>query len=300
MSESADFSARGVRRFTMTAPLRQVLVAHARDCFQSPPWLAAHWRSFGFLFEPEFDAACRESDLFIRILEDFGARVDVLDAELCAGLDSLYVHDPVVACGPGFLLGRMGKSARRPETDAMMTKLDRLGMRPEAIEDESALLEGGDVVWLRPELPAVGIGFRTNDVGADALEAFCGDSIEELVRVPLPWNEGPSDVLHLMSLVSPLSEDCLLVHSRLMPVFFRQRLKSEGFRLLEVPAEEYDSLGGNVLALDQTTCLIEKSNTRTTEMLANEGFDVLTYDGRNISLAGSGGPTCLTRPLVRG
>jgi len=300
MSDPADSSTKGAIRFTMTAPLRRVLVAHARDCFQSPPWLAAHWRSFGFRFEPDFDAACRESDQFIRILDDFGAQVEVLDPELCAGMDSLYVHDPVVACGTGFLLGRMGKPARRPETEAMMTKLDRLGMRPEAIENESALLEGGDVVWLRPELPAVGIGFRTNDAGADALEAFCGDSIEELVRVPLPWNEGPSDVLHLMSLVSPLSDDCLLVYSRLMPVFFRQRLEREGFRLLEVPPAEYDSLGGNVLALDNSTCLVEKGNTRTTEMLSSEGFDVLTYNGRNISLAGSGGPTCLTRPLVRG
>lgn len=284
----------------MTDPLRRVLVAHARDCYQSAPWLAAHWRSFGFAFEPDYDAACRESDQFISILEEFGAQVEMLDAELCAGIDSLYVHDPVVACGPGFLLGRMGKPARRPETDAMMTKLDRLGMRPEVIEDDTALLEGGDVVWLRPDLPAVGIGFRTNEAGADALEAFCGGSIEELIRVPLPWNDGPSDVLHLMSLVSPLSEDCLLIHSRLMPVFFRQRLEREGFRLLEVPSEEYDTLGGNVLALDDTTCLIEKNNTRTAELLRDEGFQVLTYEGRNISLAGSGGPTCLTRPLVRG
>lgn len=287
-------------RFSMTAPLRRVLVAHARDCFQSEAWLAAHWRSFGFLFEPDYAAACAESDRFIGILEDFGAQVDVMDAELCAGLDSLYVHDPVVACGPGFLLGRMGKQARRPETDAMATKLDRLGMRAQPIGDGDALLEGGDVVWLSPFRVAVGIGFRTNAAGANALEAFCGDSIEELIRVPLPWDNGPADVLHLMSLISPLRDDCLLLHSRLMPVFLRQQLEHEGYRLLEVPREEYDTLGCNVLALDQETCLIEMNNTRTIRMLTKEGFNVLTYDGRNISLAGSGGPTCLTRPLIRG
>lgn len=287
-------------RFSMTSPLKRVLVAHARDCFQSQAWLASHWRSFGFQFEPDYEAACAESDRFIGILEDFGAHVDVLDAELCAGLDSLYVHDPVIACGPGFLLARMGKRARTPETDAMGTMLDRLGMKPTTIEDENALIEGGDVVWLSPDHVAVGIGFRTNAAGADALESFCGDSIEELIRVPLPWDNGPGDVLHLMSLISPLSEDCMLVHSRLMPVFFRQRLERDGFRLLEVPPEEYDTIGCNVLALDDQTCLIEMNNTRTIRMLSDEGFNVLTYDGRNISLAGSGGPTCLTRPLVRG
>ena len=289
-----------VSRFPMTAPLRRVLVAHARDCFQSPTWLAAHWRSFGFQFEPDYDAACAESDRFIGILEDFGAAVDVLSAELCAGLDSLYVHDPVVACGPGFLMAKMGKPARRPESEAMKTQLLRMGMPTAEIEDDNALLEGGDIVWLRPELVAAGIGFRTNDAGADALENHCGDSISELVRVPLPWDNGPGDVLHLMSLISPLRDDCLLVHSRLMPVFFRQRLEREDFRLLEVPAGEYTTLGGNVLALDDHTCLIEMNNTRTIRLLTDEGFDVLTYDGRNISLAGSGGPTCLTRPLVRG
>lgn len=287
-------------RFSMTAPLKRVLVAHARDCFQSPTWLAAHWRSFGFQFEPDFDAACLESDRFVGILEDFGATVDVMSAELCAGLDSLYVHDPVVACGPGFLVARMGKTARRPETEAMNTQLHRLGLVTDSIANADAFIEGGDVVWLRPDLVAAGIGFRTNAAGADALEEFCGDTITELIRVPLPWDNGPSDVLHLMSLVSPLREDCLLVHSRLMPVFFRQRLEQEGFQLLEVPADEYSTLGGNVLALDEDTCLIEMNNTRTIRLLKDEGFNVLTYDGRNISLAGSGGPTCLTRPLFRG
>lgn len=287
-------------RFSMTAPLKRVLVAHAGDCFRTPAWLAANWQSYGFRFEPDYDAACAESDRFIGILREFGAQVDILEASLCTGIDSLYVHDPVVTCGPGFLLGRMGKAARRPETEAMETMLNQLSMGCQSIADDNALLEGGDVVWLRPELVAVGIGFRTNHAGADALAAFCGDTVDEVIRVPLPWDQGPSDVLHLMSLVSPLSKDCLLVHSRLMPVFFRQRLEWEGFRLLEVPIEEYDTLGSNVLALDQETCLIERSNTRTVGMLADEGFNVLTYEGRNISLAGSGGPTCLTRPLVRG
>ena len=287
-------------RFSMTAPLKRVLVAHARDCFRSQAWLSQHWSSFGFAFEPDYGAACAESDAFIDILSRFGVQVDVLEPEYCTGLDSLYVHDPVITCGPGLLLGRMGKAARSTEPEAIGHALARMGLSTQVIADQDALIEGGDVVWLRPELAAVGIGFRTNQAGADALESFCTAAIDELIRVPLPWDNGPSDVLHLMSLVSPLSQDCLLIHSRLMPVFFRQRLEREGYRLLEVPPQEYDTLGGNVLALDDETCLIEAQNIRTKRLLADEGFQVLTYSGRNISLAGSGGPTCLTRPLVRG
>jgi len=238
--------------------------------------------------------------MFMGILQDFGAQVDVLPEEHCTGLDSLYVHDPVIAAGPGLLSAVMGKEARTPEAPAVSAHLRSLGLPVENITDPDALIEGGDVVWLRGDLPAVGIGFRTNAAGADFLEAFCGDSIRELVRVQLPWDNGPSDVLHVMSLVSPLSADTLLIHSRRMPVAFRQRLEAEGFRLIEVPEEEYATLGGNVLALDDRTCLIEMGNTQTIRLLTDLGFEVLTYNGRNISLAGSGGPTCLTRPLVRG
>lgn len=284
----------------MTQPLRRVLVAHARDCFRSQQWLTAHWKTFNFLFEPDFEAACRESDRFIGILEDFGAEVDVLPEACCPGLDSLYVHDPIIAAGPGLMQAVMGKEARKPEPAAVAECLRGLGLSVSEIDDPDALIEGGDVVWLRSDLPAVGIGFRTNHAGADALEALCGNTIQELIRVSLPWDNGPSDVLHVMSLVSPLSADTLLIHSRRMPVEFRQRLLIEGFRLIEVPEEEYETLGGNVLALDDNTCLIEMGNTQTIRLLSDAGFQVLTYDGRSISLAGSGGPTCLTRPLLRG
>lgn len=287
-------------RFAMTTPLQRVLVAHARDCYRSQAYVSANWRLARFAFEPDFEEACRESDQFISILEDTGAVVERLAPELCSGLDSLYVHDPVVACGTGFLLGSMGKDYRKPEVDAMASQLRALGIEPSSMENSDALLEGGDVVWLRPDIVAVGLGFRTNYAGIEALTTFCGDSIQAAIPVPLPWWNGPEDVLHLMSLISPLDEDTLLVHSRLLPVAFRGWLIEEGFRLLEVPESEVDSLGGNVLAMGNGTCLIEMSNVHTIRMLQDAGFRVLTYPGRNISLAGSGGPTCLTRPLSRG
>lgn len=286
-------------RFPMTTPLKRVLVAHARDCFRSQAYVSANWKQARFAFEPDFEEACKESDQFMSILEDTGAVVERLAPENCSGLDSLYVHDPVVACGPGFLLGSMGKAYREPEVAAMASQLRTLGLDPVAMENPGALLEGGDVVWLRPDIVAVGLGFRTNYAGFEALTTFCGDSIQAAIPVPLPFWNGPDDVLHLMSLISPLDEETLLVHSRLLPVAFRGWLADEGFRLLEVPDAEVDTLGGNVLSLGERTCLIEMGNVHTIRMLQDAGFRVLTYAGRNISLAGSGGPTCLTRPLDR-
>ncbi|MDA0379130.1 MAG: arginine deiminase family protein [Bacteroidetes bacterium] len=283
----------------MTTPLKRVLVAHAQDCFRSQAYVSANWRQARFAFEPDFEDACRESDQFISILEDTGAVVERLAPEHCAGLDSLYVHDPVVTCGPGFLLGRMGKPYREPEVAAMAAQLRALGIEPAEMEHSDALLEGGDVVWLRPDIVAVGLGFRTNYAGLESLTSFCGDSIQAAIPVPLPWWNGPDDVLHLMSLISPLDTDHLLVHSRLLPVAFRQWLFDDGFTLLEVPEAEVDTLGGNVLSLGNETLLIEMGNVHTIRMLQDAGFRVLTYPGRNISLAGSGGPTCLTRPLDR-
>ncbi len=283
----------------MTGPLEHVLVAHAKDCFRSQEYLTSNWRSYGFLFEPSFDDACRESDQFIGILADSGARIEMLPEELCIGLDSIYVRDPLIACGPGFLSGSMGKELRRGEPASLASCLSSFGMQATSITDPSALIEGGDIVWLRPDVVAVGEGFRTNRSGIDALTAFCGDSVSDVIAVPAPYWNGADDVLHLMSMVSPLSTTHLLVHSRLMPVPFRQELLNLGFTLLEVPQEEYDILGCNVLALDESTCLVEMQNIKTIRMLSENGWRVLTYDGRNISQAGQGGPTCLTRPLKR-
>jgi N-dimethylarginine dimethylaminohydrolase len=283
----------------MTARLDRVLVAHARNCFQSQKHLSENWRPFGFAYEPDFDDACDESDGFIGVLERFGAKVEVLPKELCTGLDSLYVHDPVVTVDGGFVTVRMGKDLRKNEPQSIGKFLQDNDLKVTDFEAAGALLEGGDIVWLNPDLPAVGEGYRSNAEGIAELKRICGDSIQEVIPVSLPHWNGPADILHLMSMVSPLAHRKLLVYSRLLPVTFRNMLLDMEFELLEVPEDEYDSMGCNVLALDENTCLIEEGNVKTAALLSSSGFEVLTYSGKQISLAGGGGPTCLTRPLWR-
>jgi len=283
----------------MTSTLEHVLVAHATDCFVSQSHLAQNWEKYNFAYEPDYDLACKESDAFISTLRNFGCQVDVLPVQHCVGLDSLYVHDPVVSTANGFLTTSMGKKLRRSESESVGRHLQEKGYLVDSISSETALLEGGDVVWLRPDMVAVGEGLRSNAEGIEALKSHCGDSVNEVISVSLPYWNGPSDVLHLMSFISPLSETQLLVHSRLMPVTFRQRLLKLGFDLIELPSNDYDSIGCNVLALDSKTCLIEQGNQETISMLSERGFRVVSYSGKHISLAGEGGPTCLTRPIRR-
>jgi len=288
-----------MKRFSMTSRLERVLVAHARDCFISQSHLTENWQKYRFAYEPDFEKACGESDAFISLLSEFGAQVDILPPTFCTGLDSLYVHDPVATTANGFLTTSMGKELRQDEPSAVGIHLKESGFEVSSLSSPSARLEGGDIVWLRPDLVAVGEGFRSNREGIEALREHCGNSVSEIVSVPLPYWNGPSDVLHLMSFISPLSDRDLLVYSRLMPVIFRQRLLDYGFNLIELPAQDYDTIGCNVLALDESTCLIESRNVATIDLLKDRGFDVRTYSGQHISLAGEGGPTCLTRPLMR-
>jgi N-dimethylarginine dimethylaminohydrolase len=161
------------------------------------------------------------------------------------------------------------------------------------------LLEGGDLIWLDSRTVAVGSGRRTNAEGIRQLRTILGDSVDELLPVRLPDWRGPQDVMHLMSLVSPIDVDLAVVYSRLLPGSFRDELLGRGYQLVEVPDEEFETMGTNVLALGPRLCVMLKGNPRTRAALERAGAAVHEYEGREISLKGGGGPTCLTRPLGR-
>jgi arginine deiminase len=146
---------------------------------------------------------------------------------------------------------------------------------------------------------AVGQGFRTNAEGLRQLRELLGDSVDEFISVPLPYWTGPQDCLHLLSFISIVDKDLAVVHSRLMPVPFREWLLERGFQFVEVPDEEYDSLGCNVLAVGPRQCVMLAGNPVTQKRLEEAGAQVWTYEGKDISMKGTGGPTCLTRPILR-
>lgn len=286
-------------RQSETAMLKRVIVRHPRDAFVDQNTIESQWERLNYRSPPDFDRALSEYEVFIQALASQGAEVIYAGSGDGLSMDSLYARDASIICDRGAILCKMGKQARMAEPENLGQVYERLGIPVIGTIQGEGRLEGGDFVWLGPRLAAVGEGYRTNPEGIAQLRELLGDSVDELITVPLPHFRGPSDVFHLMSIISPLDDDLALVYSPLMPVRFRQLLLDRGIGLVEVPVGEFDDIAGNVLAIAPRKVLMVGGNPETTGRLAEAGVEVLKFSAFEISTKGDGGPTCLTRPLER-
>ena len=282
------------------APLTLVALKHPRDAFVDEATIAAQWRALNFTAPPDLARAVDEFDRFSAAVRSAGAEVCLLPRDERTTLDSIYVRDASIVCDRGIILCRMGKVQRASEPAAQADGLAGAGCTIPIIGriEAPGTIEGGDVFWLDERTLAVGRGYRTNDEGIRQLRGLLGDTIE-VIAVPLPHWSGPGDVMHLMSLVSPVDRDLAVVYSRLLPVPFRELMLDRGIALVEVPDAEFDSMGTNVLAIAPRRCVAVTGNPQTRAALERAGAEVIVYEGREISEKGAGGPTCLTRPLQR-
>ena len=279
--------------------LTRVALKHARDAFIDAGTVAAQWRELAFTAPPDLTRAIDEYDRFLALIESSGAQVHLLPPDARATLDSIYVRDASLFSGRGVILCNMGKRLRAGEPKAQEAAFARLPSTPIVGEIvEPGRLEGGDVLWLDDRTIVIGRGYRTNDEGIRQLRLLLEPDVEVIV-VPLPHWRGDAEVMHLMSLISPVDRNLAVVYSRLLPVPFRELLLHRGIELVEVADEEFETMGGNVLALAPRRCVMVAGNPRTRAALERAGADVLEYEGREISAKGGGGPTCLTRPLAR-
>ena len=281
------------------APIREILLKHPRQAWLDQRNIGSQWEDLGYTGEPGFERACAEYDALVAILTRHAADIRFLPADARTGLDSIYVRDAACVAPGGIVLCRTGKTLRRGEPEAVRDFCVKAGWPVAGEIREPGTLEGGDVVWLDGRTVAVGHGYRTNAEGIRQFAAIVARDGVEVIEAPLPHWDGPGDVLHLMSMLSPVGERDLLVYSRLLAVPFRKRLLDAGYRLIEVPDAEYATMATNVLALAPGKCLALAGNPRTAGLLEKAGLEVLTYEGREISVKGAGGPTCLTRPITR-
>lgn len=279
--------------------LRSVLVKSPRMAHGGQAGLSAAWQALNYPAEPRYEVALRQHEAFVALLRRAGAEVHELPPTDGCGPDSVYVHDPVIVTSRGTVACRMGKVAREAEPRAALEWLAAHDIPLLGHIVAPGQLEGGDVVWLDTRTVAVGEGYRSNDGGIRQFEALLGDLVDEVIAVPLPHWTGPADCLHLMSLISPVAPDLAVVHSRLMPVPFRQLLVERGIELVEVPADEYDRMACNVLAVAPREVIMLAGCPATQAALEAAGCTVHTFDGSDLCLLGGGGPTCLTRPLLR-
>ena len=278
--------------------ITRVALRHARDAFSSQATLSQSWKALNYHAEPDFKAACAEYDAFLKIFQDLGCEIELLPSGSGLSPDSIYVRDATLLAPQGLMHGAMGKAARRPENGANGEALAQRGLPVAGGISGAGTVEGGDVVWLDDQTFVIGHGYRTNAEGIRQAKALLGSGVHVEV-VPLPHYKGPSDVFHLMSILSPLDHNLALVYSPLMPVPFRNWLLARGMSFVEVPDEEFASMGCNVLALAPRQLLMVEGNPETRCRLEAAGCAVQTYAGQQISRLGEGGPTCLTRPLAR-
>jgi N-dimethylarginine dimethylaminohydrolase len=281
------------------ARLATVLVKHARDAFVNQDRISAQWKWLNFSAPPEFGTAIAEYEAFIEILAAAGAEIRYLPRDDRTSLDSIYARDASIAGANGIILAGMGKPQRSAEPAAHEAELRRCGWPIVGSIMPPGRIEGGDLVWLDSATLAVGLGKRTNPVGIRELRVLLGDTFDEVIVVPLPDYAGEHDVMHLMSLISPVDTDLAVVYRRLLDDRFRQFLLERGYRLVDVPDDEFETMGTNVLALGPSDCVMLDGNPKTRAALERAGARVQVYRGQEISLKGGGGPTCLTRPLAR-
>ena len=257
---------------------------------------AEHWREYGWRAAPDHAAAAAEHELLCGILESAGAEV-VVSRHDPGNPDAIYVYDPVLVGARGAVLLRPGKEERRGEPAAISSWLAAADVPVAAELADPVRAEGGDTVWLDERTLLVGIGYRTNEAAVPALaDAFPG---VDVVAFDLPHWNGRGEVLHLMSFISPLDRDLALVYTRIAPVRLLELLAERGISVVEVPDEEFETQGPNVLALGPRQALALDGSPETRRRLERAGVDVVVYRGDEISKKGDGGPTCLTRPLLR-
>ncbi|MEO8138940.1 MAG: arginine deiminase family protein [Gemmatimonadota bacterium] len=279
---------------SMVAPLRRVMVRPPDAAFGTADPITWHYTA-----RPDLTRATSEHQALVRMLTEAGAEVIVHDEPLSGRADAIYVHDPVLVTDRGAILMRMGKPLRRGEEEAIGRCLERAGVPILARLHGDALGEGGDCLWLDQSTLAVGLGYRTNAAGLTQLRAALGPEIQ-VIPVELPYYTGPDACLHLMSLISLVADDLAVVYPSLMAVPFYRLLEERNIRMVVVPQEEFLTMGSNVLALAPRHCLMLEGNPVTKAGLEAAGCSVLTYRGTDISLKAEGGPTCLTRPVLRG
>lgn len=284
----------------MVGPLQRVMVCSPRTAGWNDPQRGTRWAELGFHQAPDFAKAQAQHEALCRELAAAGAELLQMPGAGQLTLDAVYAHDASLATDFGLILMRPGKPNRVAEATHHGSSCQEFGIPTLGSIIAPGNTEAGDIVWLDSKTLLIGHGYRTNLAGIQQMRDLLAPRHIAVISAPLPYGPGPSACLHLMSLISLLDERTALVDLPWMAVETVELLKSRGWRLLEIEYSERDTLACNVLALGHGRLLAIEENHKTNQRLREAGFEVRTFPGSEICINGSGGPTCLTRPLLRG
>ena len=283
----------------MVGQLQRVLVCSPRTAGWNHPQRVSTWRELGFHHAPEFETAQSQHAALVSELKTAGAEVIELPPDDHLSLDAVYAHDASLATDFGLILMHPGKANRVAEARHHGSSCEAHGIPTFGTITSPGTTEAGDILWLDSKTLLIGHGYRTNAAGIEQMRALLAPKGVEVLSAPLPYGPGPSACLHLMSLISLLDEHTALVDLPWFAVETVELLQSRGFTFIPIDETERDTLACNVLALGGNRLLAIEENHKTNARLRHAGFDVRTFSGSEICINGSGGPTCLTRPLFR-
>ena len=284
---------------SMSGTLERVLVSSPRTAGWNQPERVAQWQELGFQHAPDFARAQSQHEALCRELQTAGAEVVEMPPAPDLSLDAVYAHDASLPTDYGLVVMRPGKSNRLAEGPHHGSFCQTLDIPALGRITPPGTAEAGDIVWLDPNTLLIGHGYRTNALGIQQIRDLLAPKGVQVLSAPLPYGPGPSACLHLMSLISLLDEHTALVDLPWLTVETVELLKSRGFKFIEIDPSERDTLACNVLALGNNRLLALEENRNTNGRLRRAGFDVRTFPGSELCINGSGGPTCLTRPLLR-
>lgn len=284
---------------SMVGKIESILIKRPQQAFISQENLNNTWEEFKYFGCPDYETVLKEYEVFEQYITQNVKNVYYLPQDDRTGLDSIYTHDPLKITKKGAIYFPMGKALRSKEYLATKAYLESIGVPTLGEIKAPGKMEGGDVLWIDEKTVAIGRGYRTNEEGIRQFKELTKDIIDEYIIVPMPHGEGEDACLHLMSIISFVDTDKAVVYSKFMPVFFREFLIERGFQLIEAGDEEYDYLGTNLLALQPGKVILIKGCPEVEGKLNDAGVEVLTYEGKELSYRGTGGPTCLTCPITR-
>jgi N-dimethylarginine dimethylaminohydrolase len=279
---------------SMIAPLKRVIVRRP-----TIPASGEEWRALGYLHQIDQVRTEEEHFAFRSLIAAHGVEVIEAGPDAPGDLDAIFPFDPSIMTDAGSLLLRPGKKLRRREVGFAEETYTRLGIPILGRIEAPGTVEGGDTMWLDEHTLAVGRGYRTNAEGIRQLSEILGGIGVTVLAFDLPHFNGPAECLHLLSLISPVAEKLAVVYPPLMAVSFIETLRAYGWNLVDIAEDEFATQASNVLAIAPGQLIMLDGNPITRRRLEFWGCEVETYAGEEISLNRFGGPTCLTRPILR-
>ena len=279
------------RAQSAVARLEHVLVHAPHDAFGAAYDEPAH----GYLEPVDLELARKEHEVFTQLLTRLGVKVHWLESD-SASPDIIYQYDPALVTDDGAILLRSGKANRRGEEEHVAEWFAAMGVPIVGRIEAPGTVDGGDVFWLRTDLVCVGRTLRTNQAGIDQLRTMVSGRVEVF---DMPYDVGEGECLHLMSCISPVDEDLVVVELERLPSGLYRLLEDMGVEMLPIPQSEIGSLACNILTVRPRVVVMLEGNPQTRRALEDRGVEVHTYAGSQICINGSGGPTCLTRPIHR-